>query len=122
MPSRGSIQWFEEVLRQPISLHIHGKRVESLSGFLPTPTGVALGVGLGTYGGGIGISITCDVGVLGEEAAQTILDLMLEEHREYLKQDLEPGAIDNAHRAAAEPMRAQCTPPHACDQPRLLGA
>ena len=69
----------------PKRLHINGSEVESITGFLPTPPGVALGVGLGTYAGSIGVSVTCDRVLLGDGAADELLQLMLQEHERYLQ-------------------------------------
>lgn len=62
----------------PEQLHIGGFKLSGLFGFLPTPPGVALGIGVGTYGGQISVSLTCDRGLLGDDATM-LLEMMLEE-------------------------------------------
>ena len=69
----------------PKQLHINGSAIQSLIGFLPTPPGVALGIGLGTYAGKLGLSVTCDR-CMGENSAETLLGLMLEEHTRFLRE------------------------------------
>ena len=63
----------------PDALHIGGLRLSSLYGFLPTPPGVALGLGFGTYAGQIALSIVCDRGLLGDDSG-TLLRMMCDEH------------------------------------------
>ena len=88
----------------PRQLHINGSAIQSLIGFLPTPPGVALGIGLGTYAGKLGLSVTCDR-CMGESSAEEILCLMLDEHMRFLR---EASAI-----SVAEAPPAPTTPPPA---------
>ena len=63
----------------PEALHLDGKKLSSLYGFLPTPPGVALGVGIGTYAGRLCVSVCCDRGLLGDDSHE-LLRRMLDEH------------------------------------------
>ena len=55
-----------------------------LSSARPSPVclQVGLGVGIGTYGGSVSLSVACDRALLGD-AAREILGTMLEEHANY---------------------------------------
>ena len=53
-------------------------KLSSLFGFLPTPPGVALGVGVGTYAGQLSVSLTCDRQLLQDDAG-VLLEIMLED-------------------------------------------
>ncbi len=75
----------------PDMLHINSLPISSLNGFLSTPPGVALGLGLGTYAGRVALSVSCDRGLLGDEAACQIMQLMLDDH-EALCAAIEPAA------------------------------
>lgn len=66
----------------PDMLHIGGMALGELFGFLPTPPGVGLGVGIGTYAGQCALSVTCDRALLGD-AADELLGAMLAEHERY---------------------------------------
>ena len=61
-----------QVRGPPDQLHIGGLGLGELFGFLPTPPGVGLGVGIGTYAGRISLSITCDRSLLGDAAAELL--------------------------------------------------
>ena len=50
-------------------LHVGGMELGELFGFLPTPPGVGLGVGIGTYAGRAALSVACDRALLGADPA-----------------------------------------------------
>ena len=62
------------------AMHLCGCEVGMLHGLLPTPPGVALGIGLGTYAGRVHLTVTCNNGLLD---AQELLGLMVDEHATY---------------------------------------
>ena len=66
----------------PDALHIGGMALGELFGFLPTPPGVGLGVGIGTYAGGAALSVVCDRNLLGDSSKE-LLGHMLNEHAAY---------------------------------------
>jgi len=61
-------------------LHMRGVDISSLNGFLSTPAGVALGLGLGTYAGRVALSVSCDRGLLGDDAAGQLMQMMIDDH------------------------------------------
>ena len=53
-----------------------------MQGFLPTPPGVALGVGIGTYAGRVSLSVATLKHVVPD--ANELLGFMLDEHLAYV--------------------------------------
>jgi hypothetical protein len=84
----------------PQKLHLDGREIESIAGFLPLPPGIPIGVSVTSYAGTVSLSVTAEPWAVPN--ADQFLTWMLQEYSRLLQQATVASAGSAAASGAAE--------------------